>query len=455
VVSAAGSSVALSSSGTIRAGESVTFSATVSSVYGTPTGAVSFLEGAHLLGMAPLVDGVASFRFSGLSVGTHGLTARYEGGMNWEASSSSVLNALVTAAVTGVRLSSSGAVHVGESVTLTATVSSTVDTPAGTVSFLEGGNLLGTATLMDGVASFNTSTLSVGSHLLTARYEGATNWESSTSDAALSVVSAALSSVALSSTGGIHAGEGLTLTATVSSSYGTPTGTVSFLSGTTILGSSTLSNGVATFSTTSLPAGTAILSARYEGDAITSLSSSTSLNQVVAPAMIVLSSSLTPMSLPAGFSGTAEFSANQLGVLSGPVTFTVSGLPEGITCTFSRNEIPVAELPATIQVQVKTTKGFQIIGEHRRGLGGGALLACGFLFVPFSRRKKNRMMFLSGLLAVMVGGMLACGGGSSTSSSNLTTGKTGTPLGTYAVTITATANGADAVSTTLQLTVTP
>ena len=75
----------------------------------------------------------------------------------------------------------------------------------------------------------------------------------------------------------ISTGESLTLTATVtaSSGSGTPTGTVAFLDGTTSLGTATLNaSGVATFSTTTLAAGTQSLTATYSGD--TNFSSSTS-----------------------------------------------------------------------------------------------------------------------------------------------------------------------------------
>ena len=65
------------------------------------------------------------------------------------------------------------------------------------------------------------------------------------------------------STAGIGANQ--TLTATVSSTNGVPTGTVAFYDGATSLGSTTLSSGSASFSTTNLAVGTHQLSALYEG----------------------------------------------------------------------------------------------------------------------------------------------------------------------------------------------
>jgi hypothetical protein len=62
----------------------------------------------------------------------------------------------------------------GSPVTLTATVNNTEAT--GTVTFMDGGTVLGTGTLRNGVATFTTSELSVGSHYITVRYDGDINF---------------------------------------------------------------------------------------------------------------------------------------------------------------------------------------------------------------------------------------------------------------------------------------
>ena len=62
-------------------------------------------------------------------------------------------------------------------------------------------------------------------------------------------------------------GTAVTFTATVSGAGPTPTGTVTFEDGTTVLGASPLSSGVATLTTASLPAGTSqTITAIYSGD---------------------------------------------------------------------------------------------------------------------------------------------------------------------------------------------
>jgi hypothetical protein len=136
---------------------------------------------------------------------------------------------------------------------------------------------------------------------------------------------------------------------------------------------------------------------------------------------------------------------------------TATGLPPGATCTFSNNAMTVSGGPATINVTITTTANLQIIGQNKGfnplggfGAGAGALLACGIL-IPGGRRRKRFGLFLSALLMVLVGGLTACS--SNSSSKTVTSGSTGTPAGTYTVTLTASSQGATEASSTIQLTV--
>ncbi len=64
-------------------------------------------------------------------------------------------------------------------------------------------------------------------------------------------------------------GQDVTLTATItpaSTGPASPTGTVEFFDGSTLLGSGTVSNDAATLTTTALPLGTNSITATYEGD---------------------------------------------------------------------------------------------------------------------------------------------------------------------------------------------
>ncbi len=78
-------------------GQAVTFTATVTAQSGgTPTGTVSFYDGTTNIGGTNLNgSGVATFTTSGLAVGTHSMTATYNGGANFGVSTSPVLNQVV------------------------------------------------------------------------------------------------------------------------------------------------------------------------------------------------------------------------------------------------------------------------------------------------------------------------------------------------------------------------
>ena len=71
--------------------------------------------------------------------------------------------------------SSSNPVLLASAVTFTATVTSTPDTPTGTVSFFDGTTLLGSAALSSGTASYTTASLAAATHSITAVYSGDTN----------------------------------------------------------------------------------------------------------------------------------------------------------------------------------------------------------------------------------------------------------------------------------------
>jgi hypothetical protein len=79
-------------------GQSVTFTATVNGGGPTPTGTVTFMDGAATLGSAALVGGIATFSTSSLAVGTHAITAAYGGDVNYGAGTSPVLSQVVNAA---------------------------------------------------------------------------------------------------------------------------------------------------------------------------------------------------------------------------------------------------------------------------------------------------------------------------------------------------------------------
>jgi Bacterial Ig-like domain (group 3)/Beta-propeller repeat len=160
-------------------GQMVTFTATVTpnaGSTGTPTGTVTFEEGATVLGTAPLgSDGTATCSTATLAVGSHSITAAYSGDATFATSSGTTVQAVNQAESATTLAASPNTATAGQTVTLTATVTPdarSTETPTGTVTFEEGTTALGTAPLNDGVATFAISTLAVGSHSIAAVYSG-------------------------------------------------------------------------------------------------------------------------------------------------------------------------------------------------------------------------------------------------------------------------------------------
>ena len=83
-----------------RAGQAVTFNASVATVSGagTPTGTVEFVNDQTVLATVPVNAGAASFTSAALSSGQHTVTAMYSGDANYDSSVSAPLQIMVTAA---------------------------------------------------------------------------------------------------------------------------------------------------------------------------------------------------------------------------------------------------------------------------------------------------------------------------------------------------------------------
>ncbi len=115
---------------------------------------------------------VATLSTTGLTAGgvSVGCSASYASGTTSAASAS----VTVTPANTSTTLLATPNTAVtGQAVVLTAQVAGSAGTPAGSVSFFDGAIPLGTSSLnASGIASFTTSSLTDGSHLLTAQFTG-------------------------------------------------------------------------------------------------------------------------------------------------------------------------------------------------------------------------------------------------------------------------------------------
>jgi len=175
-------------------GQPVTLTASVTSpAAGTPTGSVTFFDGANQLGSGTLnAQASANLSTSSLSSGSHTINAMYGGDPTFSASSSPPLTQAVNQASTSTTVSSIPNPSLLEnSVLLTANVTPTPPgggTPDGSVQFFDGTTSLGTAPLTGGMDSLSVSGLAQGTHNITAMYSGSSNYVASTSPMLVQIV---------------------------------------------------------------------------------------------------------------------------------------------------------------------------------------------------------------------------------------------------------------------------
>ena len=277
-------------------GQSVTFTATVAAVGSAaiPTGSVQFVDGTTNLGSMVSLDanGTATLDISTLGVGSHQITAVYAGDGNFTASTTTTpLSETVNQAAASVAIASSqNPAGLGQSVTITATVSAVgpgAGTPGGTVQFVDGTINVGGPVSLDGSghAALSLSTLSVGSHNLTAVYSGDTDFTAATSPQLQQSITTSAKTTSTTVTAALKSsvfGQAITFTAQVKSpAGGTPGGMVVFRDGGNDLGSVALKNGRASLTTAALGVGSHSITVVYQGDANYGTSTSAALNRTV------------------------------------------------------------------------------------------------------------------------------------------------------------------------------
>jgi hypothetical protein len=159
---------------------------------------------------------------------------------------------------------------VDQSVLLTGTIATQFGgSPTGTVTFKTGTTTLGQGKVSNGQATLNYVFTSPGSVSIVAAYSGDSTFLPSNSAPLKQTVTKATTTTTLtSSPNPSQVGQIVKFTATVTGQYGgTPSGTVTFKDGSTVLAQVTLSSGVARYKTSTLTKGKHHISASYPGDA--------------------------------------------------------------------------------------------------------------------------------------------------------------------------------------------
>ena len=223
------------------------------------------------------------------------------------------------------------------------------------------------------------------------------------------------------SSSSVNPGQSVTLTAkVVSATTGTPTGSVAFYEGTTLLGTGTLASGTAEISTSSLTAGTAdTIEAVYSGDDnfITSFGS-TAVSEASLDFTLAISGAASA-NVNQGSAATFQIAVKPLyGTYPGPVTFTSVGAPSTAAVTFSPSTIEANGGSTTVTLTIKTSGSANLApadtGSKRSPLAW-ALVLIPLLGLSRLRRQGRRLSRLATLLLLLgctlAGAMVTgCGG---------------------------------------------
>jgi hypothetical protein len=318
-------------------GQSTTLRATVTA-NGSPvtSGTVTFTEGATTLAgpVALNSSGQASFSTSSLSTRSHVITASYSGTSTLR-SSSAALTQTVNQARTATAVSSSVNGNVfGQAVTFTANVnpeSPGGGTPSGTIQFqVDGVNVAEPVTIVAGSANLTISSLSAGSHTISASYSGDASFIPSSGSSSQTIDRADTATTVVSTLNPSVYGQETAFAVTVaavSPGAGTPAGSVQFRDNGTMLGPAVaLSDGRAVLAVSALSAGPHTITADYAGDSAFNGSTSGSVAQTVNKASATLALG--------GLSWTFDGSAKAAAATTDP-----TGL-SGVSITYDGSPMP-------------------------------------------------------------------------------------------------------------------
>ena len=337
----------------------ITFTAQVLSNGGTPTGSVNFLANGTVIGAGTVnASGVAAFTTATLAAGTYSITATYTGDANNGSSTSSPTSLTVSLATTATAITvTPNPALVGSAVTISAKVTGNGGTPTGTVNFIANGTTLNTATLAGGMASFTTSTLAPGTYAITVSYLGDTADSPSTSNSVSETIGLIPTATSLgSSTTGTPPQVVLVATVLNAGMGVPPTGTVTFMSNTTLIGSATLNaGGVATLSPNLASGVTYNIVATYSGDVDHSPSSSPAIPVSGTPSLFSLGVNPASVTLATSQNATVAVNLNSNGSFADTIGLGCASLPAGVFCHFSNPSVKLtANGSASVQLTIDT-----------------------------------------------------------------------------------------------------
>jgi dolichol kinase len=304
------------------------------------TGAITFVVASKTLGTAAFVNGVATFTSSLLPVGTDTVAAIYSGDANFASSGGSATEVVTGFPSASVLTASPNPSFVGQTVTITATVTGVGSTviASGDVTFYDNLTVIGQGTLdATGHATMKTSVLALGVHELSFVYLGDLGYYGSASPQVMQLVTAQGSTTTLTvAPNPAGAGQPVTLTAAVTlSNSGAAPGTITFYDGATQINQTTLDpTGHATYTTSSLALGTHSLTAVYPGSPGYTGSTSPAVSELIETLDFNMTLSSPSITLPTYQHTTTTVTLTSLGAFADNISITCGNPPVYVTCIF-------------------------------------------------------------------------------------------------------------------------
>ncbi len=326
----------------------------------------------------------------------------------------------------------------GSPVTFNATVSGSFPaTPTGQVVFTLDSSQLPAVTLdATGTANFTASTLTLGTHTMTASYAGTTDFLPDAEDATLKqqIVPPPTITTVASSLNPSSVDDTVTFTSTVSTAGPAifPTGAVTFKDGTasfaTVLVTVKGTQNVAQAAISTLAAGTHSITAIYSGDTATSPSVSKPLVQQVnypitmPPPGYTITVTPASVSLVTGAAANLIVTVTPLSGFSSEVALSCSNLPNESTCTFGDATIPIGGGTTTLTLTTMSPHdcnsdvpygGFGSLhlpaSIFGKGLRYGVPALAGMLLLALPCRRRVLKALLSLIAVVALTNLTGCG----------------------------------------------
>ena len=307
---------------------------------------------------------------------------------------------------------SPGNIAYGATETLTATAYGPSNT-SGNVAFFNNGSTTPFATIpVDSTATAKYSyTPAAGSYSITATFTPMTGSPVSTTSATTFTVSQATPTVSVvPSPASGYTTTTFTLTANVTSTVGTPSGSVLFFSNGTQLNSSQafLSGGTVSIMTT-LPLGTDCITVQYSGDNNFAKLTTTCQNVNVAAGFGVTASS-TMLTFQQGYQEAQAILSFNPGGRSDTISYSCSGLPAKVSCSFSPATLTLNGGSTTQTVQMLVSNSGATSGDLHDGPAAGffgaktvAVAALPFAALLLFGIRRRKPVLLLALLLLSLG----------------------------------------------------